>query len=533
MESYTVQFEPMGLVYQAKAGMTLLAAMIDAGLTPDAPCGGKGSCGKCRVKILQGPCPGEALACQTEIQSDLVVDTLLGEKQERILTHGAMRAVPLAPYATAAFREGGPHIAAAFDIGTTTVVGYLLKDGEQIGASSMMNPQIKFGADVISRANYVLEQGEAGQRALSGAVRGALDELIGRLADGAGISRKDIQLVTAVGNTCMHHLFLELKPDTLVVSPYMPRVREASVLDPAQYGLRVNPRAKLLWFPNIAGFVGGDTVGCLLATDFDHIEELTLMIDIGTNGELVLGDKNRRIACSTAAGPAFEGAKIACGMRGATGAIDHLRFADGRLSYTVIGGGKPAGICGSGLMDLVAALLQQGLIEESGRLLTPDEAPNSPCARENAHRLARIDNQPAFVLAFENESATGKLVYLSQKDVREVQLAKAAIAAGIQLMAEELGKKVEEIQRVCIAGAFGNYMDPASACAIGLIPKGLLQRIVPIGNAAGEGAKLAAISAAEFEHAKSLAQTTEFLELASKPQFQDCFVDGLEFDTEG
>lgn len=531
MERYTVRFEPAGMCYQAKAGMTLLEAMIEAGLTPDAPCGGKGNCGKCRVRILQGPCLGEALACQTRIESDLVVDPLIGDKKEQILTHGAMRAVPLAPYGTDAHLPGTAHVAIAFDIGTTTIVGYLLQNGEQTGASSMMNPQIKFGADVISRANYVLEHGAEGQKALSGAVRGALDVLIGKLTEEAGLAREEVELISVVGNTCMHHLLVELLPDTLVVNPYMPRERDARVMDPAQLGLHVHPQARLLLFPNIAGFVGGDTVGCLLATDFDHIDALTLMIDIGTNGELVLGSRTRRIACSTAAGPAFEGAKIACGMRGATGAIDHLHFEGDELIYSVIGAVPPTGICGSGLMDLVAALLQKGYIEQSGRLLSAEEAQSSG-AQANLHRFVRIDNQPCFVVAFENETGTGKPVYLSQKDIREVQLAKAAIAAGIQLMSEELGKQVGDIQQVYIAGAFGNYMSPQSACAIGLIPAELIDRIVPIGNAAGEGAKLAAISAAEFDHAGMLARTTEFLELASKPQFQDCFVDELEFGSE-
>ncbi len=534
MDKFTIQFEPMGISCQAVRGTTLLAAMIDAGLTPDAPCGGKGTCGKCKVEIIQAKktATGEVLACQTEIQEDMTVDTRLDPKNERILSKGAVRHVPLDPYPTAAHHPGAPHYAVAFDIGTTTVVGYLLKDGVQLAVKSTMNPQIKFGADVISRANYVLENGAAGQDALSGAVRGAVDGIVGQLCDENGIPRDAIELVSVVGNTCMHHLYLGLMPDTLVVSPYMPRVREAGVLDPAAYGLHINPNGKLLWFPNIAGFVGGDTVACLVATDFDQIEPLTLLIDIGTNGEIVLGNKDRRIACSTAAGPAFEGAKIACGMRGATGAVDHVRFENNALVLSVIGGGAPEGICGSGLMDLIAALIGNGFIEDSGRLLNPDEV-ETPCAKANANRLVRIDNQPAFVLAFEQESGTGERIYLSQKDVREVQLAKAAIAAGIHLMAEELGHKVEDIQSVLIAGAFGNYMDPKSACAIGLIPPMLLDRITPIGNAAGEGSKLAAISVAEFEHAKALAVTTEFLELANKAEFQDCFVDELEFNVEG
>jgi len=243
-------------------------------------------------------------------------------------------------------------------------------------------------------------------------------------------------------------------------------------------------------------------VGCMASTRFDRLEELTLMIDIGTNGEMVLGDKNRRIACSTAAGPAFEGAKISCGMRGADGAVDHVTCADGQIRYHVLGEGHGIGLCGSGLLDLVAVLLDQEIIDESGYL------------EGKEYHLEGTD------------------VVLTQKDVREVQLAKAAIRAGIELLAEKLGVEIEHVRKVYLAGAFGNYLDPASACRIGMIPPVLLDRIQPIGNAAGEGSKLSALSTAEFDYAKTLASGTEFLELASLPNFNDCYVDALEFAEE-
>ena len=243
-------------------------------------------------------------------------------------------------------------------------------------------------------------------------------------------------------------------------------------------------------------------MGCLVATRFDALEELTLMIDIGTNGEMVLGNREGYLACSTAAGPAFEGARIQCGMRGAAGAVDHVHLEDGALKWSVIGGGAAAGLCGSGLLDLVAALLAREDIDESGRM---EESP-----------LYLGDTQ----------------VFLTQKDVREVQLAKAAIRAGIELMCRKRGVRPEEIRQVYLAGAFGNYLDPASACAIGMIPPCLEDRILPIGNAAGEGAKLCALSGEEFEYSKRLARQAEFLELASMPEFNDCYVDCLLFEEE-
>ena len=287
----------------------------------------------------------------------------------------------------------------------------------------------------------------------------------------------------------MHHLLLGIDPKPLVTPPYMPRVREALAIGCARV------------LPNIAGFVGGDTVGCMTATRFDQREALTLLLDIGTNGEMVLGDRHRRVACSAAAGPAFEGAKISCGMGGAPGAVEHVTLKNGQLSYSVIGGGEPKGLCGSGLLDLVAALLELGIIDGSGRMA-----------------------EKTFVLC--------PNVTLTQKDVREVQLAKAAIRAGIELLCAHLGIKPEEIQAVLLAGAFGSFMTPAAACRIGMIPPVLLDRIQSIGNAAGEGAKLCALSGAEYAYSQSLAENTEFLELASLAQFQDCYVDALEFEEE-
>ena len=474
MNEYTVTFLPVGITVSVEAGTTLLQAQITAGLRPDAPCGGKGTCGKCRV-IVEGQ---EVLACQTAVHRDLTVLTEQPE-QVKILTGGL--SVKIRP-------DGTDRCVMAFDIGTTTLVCYLLDgiSGELLAQGSTVNPQSQFGADVISRIQQVLKKGGD---VMSTTIREALSRLARETAEKAGISLDTVTASAIVGNTAMHHLLLGIDPKPLVTPPYMPAVFEAL----ERNGARI--------LPNIAGFVGGDTVGCMVSTRFDQLEDLTLLIDIGTNGEMVLGNKDRRIACSTAAGPAFEGAKISCGMRGAEGAVDHVWLENGTVKHHVLGEKAPEGLCGSGLLDLVAVLLDQEVIDESGHL-----------------------EGKAFPLC-EN-------VTLTQKDVREVQLAKAAIRAGIELLAEKLGVKVEDIRKVYLAGAFGNYMDPASACRIGMIPPVLLDRIQPIGNAAGEGARLCALSRGEFAYASALAKNTEFLELASLPQFQDCYVDALEFSEE-
>ena len=483
---YRVHIRNTDQYLQAEPGENLLSLLQEHSLAPDAPCGGHGTCGKCSC-LVDGI---RQLACKTRIDRDMTV-LLPGKTENRILTDSL---------AVETATDGLHQYVLAFDIGTTTVVCYLLSGitGQLLAQASTVNPQSQFGADVIARIQYAMD---AEGYPLRECILGAMAELTEAAAAKAGIRPEEITLASVVGNTAMHHLLLGIDPRPLTVPPYMPAMREAQVL-PAAGLLPIHPDAAVRILPNIAGFVGADTVGCMVSTRFDRVRELTLMIDIGTNGEMVLGDQNRRIACSTAAGPAFEGAKIQCGMRGAAGAVDHVYEQGGDLRCSVIGGGKAVGLCGSGLLDLVAVLLAREEISESGHM---------PCG--------------TFTLP-------GTEVFLTQKDVREVQLAKAAIRAGIELMCRQLEVSPEDIRTVLLAGAFGNYMDPASACAIGMIPPCLRDRIRPIGNAAGEGAKLCALSAEEFAYSSRVAAQTRFLELASLPDFNDCYVDCLMFGEE-
>ena len=557
-------------------GTTILEAEIQAELCPDAPCGGQGKCGKCLVKVN-----GEIVkACQTPVQGEMKVDTLISSQKHAILTEGLNRPVAFKPglfihpvklekaiagdnrsdwerlvtevrktsglemahvepnlkLAASLFdkrKEGEDWFAihtrdsilelkkekpkaymTAFDIGTTTVVGYLMdaENGTVCAIESMMNPQAQYGADVIMRANYALEHGV---EALSSCIQTAIDELLHKLAKKKKIQPEEIYQVSIVGNTCMHHLFLEISPGSLVHAPYNPAFSERLTLKAKEYGLHIHPQAQLLMLPDIAGYVGADTCGCLLALRQDLKDEISLMIDIGTNGEMVLGNKEKMAACSTAAGPAFEGAKIECGMRGAAGAVDHVAYEDGSWTYTTVDHQPAIGLCGSGLIDLVAQLYKAGLIDEMGHLESGQE------------------NDSIFVLVPPEKAGNEKGVYLTQKDVREVQLAKAAIAAGIQLLMKELGITEKEIQKIYIAGAFGNYMNPASACAIGLLPPELEHLVEPVGNAAGEGAKIALLNTDELEATDRLVKSIRFLELAASAEFQDTFVDELAFPEEG
>lgn len=477
---------PDGVTLHAPEGKNLMELLRSAGLLADAPCGGRGTCGKCGV-LVNGE---QRLSCQTVVTGDLEIQ-LPQRRQAEILT-GSLDVKTQT--------EGTCENVLAIDIGTTTVVAYLLegKTGELKSQASCINPQSRYGADVISRIEHVLA-GKGDE--LKQVIRSALDSLTRQAAEKAGVAPEEIGMAAIVGNTAMHHLLLGIDPKPLTVPPYMPRVSEALELSPEGL-LPINPEGRVRLLPNIAGFVGADTVGCMVSTRFDRQEKLTLMIDIGTNGEMVLGDRVRRITCSTAAGPAFEGARIQCGMRGESGAVDHVWLENGEVKYSVIGDEEAVGLCGSGLLDLVAVLLETGDIDEMGGM------------EEKEYRLGDTK------------------VVLTQKDVREVQLAKAAIRAGVELMAKTLGVAVDDIEQVYLAGAFGNYMDPKSACAIGMIPPQLLDRIRPIGNAAGEGARLCALSADEYAYSKRLASEVEFLELASLAEFNDTYVDCLCFEEE-
>lgn len=581
---YKVTVNPGGHVLELEEGTTYLEAQIKAGFHPDAPCGGQGTCGKCLVDVISPKGQVRTLkACAHKVEGDVIL-RVRDEGEVNILESGYKRKVALkspvrkAPITVEKCAMGdnssdwqrikeacaqafGIYISkipvnrailnkaydvleendnkavavayneeiidvvkdtrlygAAVDIGTTTVVLYLmdLETGEELSHASMLNPQSQYGADVIARADYAIAHGSD---VLSGVIREAINELIDEACAKAGADRNEIYLISLVGNTCMHHLFLGLTPKPLVKAPYNTLINDEIVMNARHAGLNLNPQARLQMLPNIAGFVGADTAGVLLAIEFDKIEKLTLAIDIGTNGELVLGNKDRMIACSTAAGPAFEGAKIEKGMRGKEGAIDHVKIdEDGSVACTVIGNEKPVGICGSGLMDAVAVFLDAGIIDETGKFAEPDEV--------NPINSGRFFTTKEGIKAFTLKGD----VYLTQKDIREVQLAKGAIAAGIDLMAEELGVKISDIEEVMIAGAFGNYMDSKSACRIGMIPMELSNRITLIGNGAGEGAKIATLNYDEFKRAQKITESVKFLELATSAKFQDTYVDHLMFD---
>ncbi len=469
-------------------GTRLLDALRKEGIAPDAPCGGSGKCGKCRV-LVDGT---EQLACKTAVTGDMEV-TLPEVGQLNILHTGICAGFTLDPVA--------PGYLLAFDIGTTTVVCALLdgSTGHELAKSSMGNPQTIFGGDVISRIQSALG-GSLGQ--LTDLIRSAMTALTQAVCHDAGISPHRIGVVSVVGNPAMQQLFLGISPENLAKIPFSPVLTEANTISCGEI-LPICPHAKLLIVPDIAGFVGADTLGCLLATKLHEKEELTLLVDIGTNGEMVLGNQDAMIACSTAAGPALEGANIRFGMGAAAGAIDHVWLENGKMACSVIGGGGAKGICGSGIIDAIAMGLKLGLINHRGRILTED-------------RILRLTDA----------------VYLTQEDIRQVQQAKGAICAGVTLLAAQLGVALGEIQKVQLAGAFGSFLNPENACRIGLLPEELADRIEAVGNAALSGAKILACDQKMLPFSQNLTEKIQFLELASLPEFSRTFALSMRFREE-
>ena len=413
----------------------------------------------------------------------------------------------------------------SFDIGTTTVVGTLwdLTDGKALASAARTNDQSVFGADVISRIQFSLAEAD-NLSLLQKKVRFTLNSILTELCLAADLSPRSIYDVTVVGNTTMSHLFLGVSPKPMSRTPFAPAFTEAQTLSAAELGLSVHPRAAVHLLPNIAGHVGSDITAMMLTAGIEKRSGNHVAIDIGTNGEVVAVRNGELVCCSTAAGPAFEGACIRSGMRAAPGAIERVDMADGDITIAVIDDAAPLGLCGSGLIDAIAALLQCGALLPSGRLLTKEEAADlPPCI---AARITEVDSAPAFRLA---EGADGVPILLTQQDIREVQLAKGAILAGIRTLLHELGISEDELDSVLLAGAFGNYIRRESALAIGLLPTVPVEKIIPIGNAAGAGASMALLSLPQRQRADRLSRMVRHVELSIHPVFQDLYIDAMQF----
>ena len=506
----------------------------------ETPCGGKGTCGKCKVTVTK-PYYKEVLACQTKICDGMEIivgggtitgvgtdmnEAKVSASDEMVVLvdrKSDMQENPVSVYGNHSSNAG---TLAACDIGTTTVVCYLIdkETGQIIAVRSGANPQRSFGADVLSRIDAAAraddnDKANGGLQMMQSQIVSLLNGFISDMLMECG--RTEVCLFSVAGNTVMCHLLMGISPEKLGRAPFMPDEYFGREFNPLDIGIE-NCQIMII-FPAVSGFVGGDITAGMMETV--NCRKLTLYLDIGTNGEMALGKGDRYVCCATAAGPAFEGAQIEMGMPASRGAVDKVWLEGRRIKYSVIGNDRPVGLCGSGLIDALAILLKAGIIDENGTILSGQELPilfRSYVFEQEAEDAAQSSESSLAV-----HIAPG--VYITQEDIRKLQLAKGAIAAGIDILFKEYGCKPCDLDILTFAGGFGNYIDKASAAAIGLFPPELLDRAKEVGNAAGNGAVSAALSQEAWESALDNSGKMRYIELASYPHFDEIYVEHMNF----
>lgn len=507
----------------------------------ETPCGGKGTCGKCKVTVTK-PYYKDVLACRTRIcdgmeiivgrkestgtkEDSMVVLTNGGNVSEKFNEHVNRNVVLKEETVNESEKvESNAGTLAACDIGTTTVVCYLIdkETGQIISTRSSANPQRSFGADVLSRieaAGRIEASSEPGLKIMQTQIVSLLNGFISEMLTECG--RTKVSRFSVAGNTVMCHLLMGISPEKLGKAPFMPDEYFGRAFNPLDIGLE-NCQAMII-FPAVSGFVGGDITAGMM--DTVNRNELTLYLDIGTNGEMALGKGDRYVCCATAAGPAFEGAQIELGMPASKGAVDKVWLEGRRIKYSVIGNDRPVGLCGSGLIDALAVLLKAGIIDENGTILSGQELPI--LFRSYVFEVEAEETAQSTELSLAVHIAPG--VYITQEDIRKLQLAKGAIAAGIEVLFKEYGCTPCNIDVLTFAGGFGNYIDKASAAAIGLFPQELLDKAKEVGNAAGNGAVSAALSQEAWERALEISGDMRYIELASYPHFDEMYVEHMNF----
>ena len=572
------------------AGTTVFDAASWNGVAIDSTCGGHGTCKKCRVRVVAGDAPvtsvdprafstedlknGWRLACRATAHEDLTIEVPPLQTRPKAALAGVGRHVILRPAVQKRYLElteptledqtsdlervlaamddveprvpmevvrglgrtlrdadwkvtavlvddvltdvepgdtSGRRHAVAFDLGTTTVVATLLdlETGQPKAVRSILNGQQPFGADVISRISATMLDGDA-LGLLRERAHETLRELVDEICEEAEIAPGEVYEVVVTGNVTMIQLALGIDPQPLSMAPFTIAARTLPEAAAKDFGLHVHERAPVVLFPALGASVGPDIVAGIVATGITLDRRVRLFVDVGTNSEIVLGSSAGALATAAPAGPAFEAAQIRCGMRAAEGAIEGVKIRDGEIDLTVIGDVRPVGLCGSGLVDAVAELVGAGILDHSGRFVP-----------ESSARLGKIGEETVFHLTDD--------VFLSQRDVRELQFAKASIATGWTLLCHDLGIEPEEISQVLLGGSFGSYLTPASAVKIGLVPDLPLARIVAAGNVAGEGAKIVALSVTERAAAHAVLDEVRYVELSGRADFNDVFLDRLSF----
>jgi uncharacterized 2Fe-2S/4Fe-4S cluster protein (DUF4445 family) len=594
-----VTYQPFDRTTRVPPGTTLFSAAHWIGLPIDSTCGGRGTCGKCKVRVLEGTSEvspadhrllrkdevenGWRLSCQARIYEDITCEVPQLLRVPKAATMGLSRLVIIDPNVRKVYLEltepdlhdqrsdvtrlrealtaeghdmsasvpvlrtlpkalreagfkvtavlAGEHLVAvepgdtteecfgvAFDVGTTTLVGTLmnLRTGMAAAVRSTLNGQAPYGADVISRISHAMNGADSIEE-LKTAVVATMNGILDELYREAGIKPERTYEAVVVGNVTMLHLLLGIDPTPISMMPFTPAFMDALSVPAREVGLRIHPAGYVQTLPALGAYVGADIVSGVLATNIAREDKLRVFVDVGTNGEIVIGNSRRTLATAAPAGPAFEGSQIKCGMRATDGAIEGVQLGEG-VELQVIGGDvAPLGLCGSGLVDAVAQLLNVGLLDHSGRMRSAADVPDHPLA----DRLIEVEGVRAFLLA--------EGVYLSQRDVRELQFAKGSIATGIKILMNILGVAAADLDEVYLGGSFGSYLNPESAKIIGLVPDVDVDKIVAVGNSAGEGAKIALLSYRERQVAFELPSRIEYIELSGRSDFNDAFVEVLRF----
>lgn len=497
MKKINIKLEPLGKIVKIEAGLFLQDILFEYGI--EFPCGGNGICGKCKIRLLEGNLAvndiqrqyfskeelanGWRLACQCRVMEPVALELVQWEMQ--ILSDDQE------------FRIKGQNgFAVAVDLGSTTLVAQLIDEqaGKVIGTETALNAQAKYGADIMSRIDFALNN--SGSEKLQKIIRQQIYSMVRKLIRSARNPDIQIDQVGIVGNTVMHHLFCGKDITPMSRVPFETENGKEWTVPAREIDWTLPGNPELRFYPCLGSFVGSDILAGIIATELYKEEELTALIDLGTNGEIVVGDKNQILCASTAAGPAFEGAKISRGMRAMKGAISKVTLENGQMKSHIIGGGSAKGICGSGLVDAVACALEMGLIDKSGRIHTEKD-----------------------------EIVVQSPVIITQQDIRELQLAKAAIAAGLEILCQRLSASLMDIQKIYIAGAFGNYINVDNAVKIGLI-NNRIGKIIQAGNTALNGVKKIIIQNQEYQ---SIFQRTRHIPLAVDTEFMDRYVDNMNF----
>ena len=602
--------QPQGRSLYVLPGTKVMEAVASIGVTIDTPCGGAGTCGKCRVQIIEGSAPASAaekkifseeeirsgwrLACRTSVQNDITLhvpaESLFADQHQILVTSAggkmdvasAIRKIfvempppslddetpdllrlerAIGPFKTdiellrklpsllrsCAFKgtavlsdhwlidfEPGDTTkmayGVAFDIGTTTLAGSLLdlRTGEEKALVSRMNPQIRFGDDVVSRIRHTVSCPDCLED-IKGALIRELSDMVEHLCRDASVESRQVYEVTLAGNTVMQQILCGIDSRFLGEVPFVPAHARGLMTAARRLGIPIAHCGMAYVFPVVGGFVGGDTAAGMLSTRILEREAPVLMVDIGTNGEIVLVNGGRIWSASTAAGPAFEGARISCGMRAARGAIEKI-ILDGDVRLGTIGDTPPCGICGSGLIDLVAELLEHGIVTPEGRLLPPDELPAGLSRALAARVRVASGGSTEFLVSTRRRGQAVEPIILTQRDVREVQLGAGAIRAGSAILLKKAGVRAEDIRSVLLAGGFGNFIRRSNAQRIGLLPGGIEhEKIIYVGNASLSGAKWALLSVDARKRVEEIARRANHIDLSRSADFQEEFAEAMIF----